>query len=206
MCFGLCEPLLATAADKPFQSSFRTPCAPILAFCTFQKPSVCRTQRILLNIHKGDIPTHPQSPPIQKHGRKFKPSWETALLPEFGFTTSLHSQCTVLSRRQEGGKRLEKLSDVLLNSRSSNSSRMQSLSCPSECVHREGGMGALQIHGGRELVPLYSPCPPNWGILLIAPLPSPAAPAPSFSLFFPFLSVGVHFETCPLWRVKGLTS
>lgn len=62
-CFGLCEPVLATAADKLFHSSFRPPCAPILAFCTLQKPSVCReTPKNTVKYSQGRH-THPPPKP-----------------------------------------------------------------------------------------------------------------------------------------------
>lgn len=50
------------------------------------------------------------------------------------------------------------------------------------CVCTMRGMGVLQMHGGRELVLLLS-LASQLDILLIAPLPSPAASAPFLSSF-----------------------
>lgn len=106
-------------------------------------------------------------------------------------------------RRSAEKKRHEKAYDLLLNTRSSNSGLIEN--AKPLLRKRVGGWVPLQIHGGRELLSLLW-LPSQLGFLLIAPLPSPAAPAPSFPLFFFFLSEGVHFETHPLWRLKGLTS
>lgn len=63
LCFGLCEPLLATAADKLFQSSFRPPCAPILAFCTFQKSPLSVEPKDPKNTVKYSQGRHTHPPP-----------------------------------------------------------------------------------------------------------------------------------------------
>lgn len=76
---------------------------------------------------------------------------------------------------------MKKACDLLLNTRSSNSGLIEN--AKPLLREREGGWVPLQIHGGRELLSLLS-LPSQLGILLIAPLPSPAAPAPSLPLFF----------------------
>lgn len=113
----------------------------------------------------------------------------------FSETSPVYKKSTATAQRKRG-ERHEKACDLLLNTRSSNSGLIENAKPPLR--ERVGGWVPLQIHGGREMLSLLS-LPSQLGILLIAPLPSPAAHAPFFPSFFFFLSEGVHFATHPLW-------
>lgn len=112
--------------------------------------------------------------------------------------SSVYNESTYTVQKKRG-ERHKKASDLLLNTRSSNSGLIENAK---PLVHeRVGGWVPLQIHDGRELLSLL-PLPSQLGILLIAPLPSPAAPAPSFPLFFlPF--TGSSFWDSPIVVTEG---
>lgn len=169
-------------------------CTFFKAGCTFRSPqSAEKLSRIQLNIHKAHTGQPPNATKVLfflHRTAKFK----STLAPPRRMRSSVYNESTGVVQRHE------KAYDLLLNTRSSNSGLIEN--AKPLLRKRVGGWVPLQIHGGRELLWL----PSQLGFLLIAPLLSPAAPAPSFPLFFFFLSEGVHFETHPLWRLKGLTS
>lgn len=119
-------------------------------------------------------------------------------------------------KRETRGKRHAKQSDLLLHSWSSNSPHQECkassagvCACIRECVcvcaHFEGdGDHVVWGAGGVGAGPRILFALPNGHFVHCPPLPSPQPPPLSFPLSLSY-SGGVHFESRPLWRMKGLT-
>lgn len=194
LCFVL-QCLWAIFCHRRRQNSSLLPDPPM---CTFKgPPSAEKLSRLQLNIHIRP----PNATKVFYTNCKFKSTLGNCTTLRW-LRSQVYNESTDTVRRKRG-ERHEKACDLLLNTRSSNSGLIEN--AKPLLRERVGGWVPLQIHGGRELRSLLS-LPSQLRILLIAPLPTPAAPAPSFPLFFSFLSEGVHFETHPLWWLKGPTS
>lgn len=110
-------------------------------------------------------------------------------------TTSLQLQC-----REKEGHEKGVICFTTPRGPTLASSRMQSLSCVS--MWGDGCPYKFMVGGNGSP---YSRCPPNWVFCSLPPCLQQQLPPLPFHSFF-FLSEGVHFETHPLWRLKGPTS
>lgn len=168
-------------------------------------PFVEKVLRILLNIHMAEIGPAPKChQSIWRSNKPLNPNANLVNLGKLHFfqRSSVYNKFTD-ALQQERKEAWQKCVVCFSTPGAPNSSLIKNAK---PLLHeREERWVPLQIHGGRGLLSLLY-LPSQLGILLIAPLPSPVVPAPSFPPLFFFFSVGVHFETPLLWWVKGLTS